>query len=196
MGKNDPKAIRKIAADSWMPKMNTAKGTHAVIGTARRKLISPSNRSSTAEYQPISTPRKIPVTEAMAKPAATRSRLMTTYGTHVPEYHASAWRGPKIQSHQATATVVGEGSDEPDIHPAEVTSCQARRITAGSAIRRKRRQTFSRAASPPSSKFFVAGSAATSRTGSDTEVCVISLSDGRVFGPPPAYRSVDPAFCR
>src|SRR5579863_58204 len=99
-----------------MPKRNTAKGTQAVIGTARRKLIVPSNRSSTAPYQPISTPSETPLAAAIAKPATTRSELIRTYSPHVPEYQASAWRGPKIQSPHAAATASGDGNDALGTH--------------------------------------------------------------------------------
>src|SRR3977135_688585 len=144
MGKNDPNAIKKIAADSWIPKMNTAKGTHTGIGTARRKLINPSHKSSMTAYQPMSTPRATPVTDAIANPAATRSRLMRTYTPHVPEYHARVWGGPQIQSHHAIATLTGEGSEALDTQPAAVTASQAIRIAAGSAVRRARRQSLFR----------------------------------------------------
>jgi hypothetical protein len=60
----------------------------------------------------------------------------------VPEYHASAERGPKIQSHQATATAVGDGSDALDTNPAAVTASQAIRIATGSAIRLTKRENL------------------------------------------------------
>src|ERR1700730_6535433 len=123
----------------------------------------------------MSTPKEMPVTEAIANPAATRSRLMRTYRPQVPEYHASAWRGPKIQSHQAAATVLGDGSDALDTHPAAVTTSQAIRIAAGSAIRRTRRQNEFRVASLFCPNCLAFDPTDASGTGSDDEVCVMPL---------------------
>src|SRR5688500_15288936 len=95
---------------------------------------------------------------------------------HVPEYQASAWRGPKIHSHQPAATAVGDGSDAGDTQPAEVTICHVRRITTGKTTRRTARQTLLPAASLVSAKGFALGPAGASRTGSDSEVCVMPLS--------------------
>src|SRR5689334_18378724 len=95
---------------------------------------------------------------------------------HVPEYQASAWRGPKIHSHQPAATAVGDGSEAGGTQPAAVTICQARRMAAGKMTRRNARQTLLVAVSFLSARPFARGPAGTSRTGSDMDVCVMPRS--------------------
>jgi hypothetical protein len=90
----------------------------------------------------MSTPNITPVVEAIANPANTRSRLMRTSSPHVPEYHARAWRGPKIQSHHALATSNGDGNDALETAPLAVTTSQITRIAMGRAIRRANRHHF------------------------------------------------------
>jgi hypothetical protein len=95
----------------------------------------------------------------------------------VPEYQASAERGPKIQSHQARATAGGDGSDALDTEPAAVTTSQAIRIAKGRAIRRAAREKLILAVGVASNRCVFEPGVPTGN-GSDNEVCVISFSDG------------------
>ena len=96
----------------------------------------------------------------------------------MPEYQASAERGPKIQSHQARATAVGDGSDALDTEPAAVTTSQAIRIAKGRAIRRAAREKLILAVGVLASNRCVFELGVPTGNGSDNEVCVISFSDG------------------
>ena len=136
----------------------------------------------------MSTPNITPVVEAIANPANTRSRLMRTYGPHVPEYHASAWRGPKIQSHHALATSNGDGNEALETAPLAVTASQTRRMATGRAIRRANCHDFLDADFPFGSIFWTFDDSGAASLWDCNKDVAIPVSGGPASGQPPAYQ--------
>lgn len=130
----------------------------------------------------MSTPRTTPAVDAIANPANTRSRLKRTYSTQVPEYHARAWRGPKIHSHQAVATANGDGNDAPETSPLAVIASQTRRIAKGKAIRRANRHNFLTAALPFGSIFWTLDDSEAGRPWDCNNEVVMPVSGGPASG--------------